>query len=73
MRVSRHPNAVWVHAAVQTVGYITFMTAAGFGIWMANKVHAVSEVFPLPLFPLDCLSFGTRIVFFFSIFLFSFG
>lgn len=42
MRVSRHPNAVWVHAAVQSLGYVVFMIASGFGIWMAKKSHSVS-------------------------------
>lgn len=43
MRVSRHPNAIWIHAAVQTFGYVVFVTAAGLGIWMAKKVHAVRQ------------------------------
>ncbi|KIW12598.1 hypothetical protein PV08_09876 [Exophiala spinifera] len=47
MRISRHPNAVRVHAAVQTTGYITFMTAGGFGIWMAKKVHGLDGYHPV--------------------------
>ncbi|KIW53563.1 hypothetical protein PV05_09123 [Exophiala xenobiotica] len=47
MRVSRHPNAIWIHAAVQTFGYVVFVTAAGLGIWMAKKVHALDDYHPM--------------------------
>ncbi|KAK4946961.1 DOMON domain-containing protein frrs1L [Elasticomyces elasticus] len=40
MLISRHPNAVYIHATLQTFAYIVFVTAAGLGIWMARKVHA---------------------------------
>ncbi|KAK5208836.1 hypothetical protein LTR41_005233 [Exophiala xenobiotica] len=47
MRVSRHPKAIWVHAAVQTFGYVVFVAAAGCGIWMAKKVHALDRYHPV--------------------------
>lgn len=42
MLVSRHPKAVYVHAALQTFAYLVSTIAAGLGIWMAKKVHSVS-------------------------------
>jgi hypothetical protein len=42
MLVSRHPQAVYIHAALQMIAYVVFATAAGLGIWMAKKVHSVS-------------------------------
>lgn len=42
MLVSRHPKAVYFHAALQTFAYLVFAIAAGLGIWMAKKVHSVS-------------------------------
>lgn len=41
MHVSSHPNMVRVHACVQGLAYVVFAVAAGLGICMARKVHAV--------------------------------
>ncbi|KIV80654.1 hypothetical protein PV11_08140 [Exophiala sideris] len=47
MLISRHPNAVYIHATLQTFAYIVFATAAGLGIWMARKVHAMNDYHPI--------------------------
>ncbi|KAI1610459.1 hypothetical protein EDD36DRAFT_326645 [Exophiala viscosa] len=47
MLISRHPNAVYIHAALQTFAYIIFTAAAGMGIWMARKVHTMNDYHPI--------------------------
>ena len=42
IRVLSFPGLLWVHGVLQIVGYITFIVAAGLGIWMATNPNSVS-------------------------------
>ncbi len=43
MRLLSVPGLVWIHAAIQSVGYLLFVVAAGIGIWLARKGAHVSR------------------------------
>jgi hypothetical protein len=45
-RVWDHRHGVWVHATVQMVGYLLFLTTAAMGVWQGAVQKKVSYALP---------------------------